>query len=454
MQHDSTGNSCPASGFIMNAVITTTPTQFSSCSQDYYNQFINSYTCLENVPTTKWGKPVCGNGFVEQGEQCDCGPPSTCTDPCCNAKTCMLSAIAQCSASDPCCTGCQIITNTTTQCRPSSGFCDVAEYCDGVHGSCPPDWFVGAGVSCNLTDYNDVGECYLGGCLSYRKQCVDDSSGLTTTALLECSVDQQKAYNDGNFCGSLFCEDTSQGTCVFLTVSGQTDQVDDGIPCDSGSQCLKGTCEASQLLQPQFYWLPSDWSSCDTCETPQTRTVSCFYQDPTINPPPAPRLIDDIYCSVNQPPSTQTCDNVTLGCVDTSFLSSNSINFFGFTVQKYALVLIVLGVFALVLVVLAGCYKAVTYQSGKMANPRVRHIGDRPKANQVQPLSHAPKQHNKKNSKDNSRHAPGQASPQLLNVPISARNTPRSQQHQQHQHQQGQGSWVVDPNGEYEIEYT
>ena len=29
--------------------------------------------CLRDKPKTLEGNPVCGNGFVEDGEQCDCG---------------------------------------------------------------------------------------------------------------------------------------------------------------------------------------------------------------------------------------------------------------------------------------------------------------------------------------------------------------------------------------------
>jgi hypothetical protein len=439
MQHDSQGNTCAQSGFIMNAVITSTPTVFSSCSHDYYQQFINSFSCLENVPTSKWGNPVCGNGFVEDGEQCDCGPIDTCNDRCCNAKTCMYETDAACSPSDPCCdSNCQIITNTSQVCRPASGICDVAETCDGVNSPCPLDWYKGAGTSCALDNYDDVGQCYLGVCKSFRKQCVDDSSGLSPTPLAECSRDEQISFNHGNFCGTLFCNDPNSGSCVFLTVSGQTDHVSDGVPCDTGKQCYKNNCVDSPSMQPQYVWVPTPWGDCDTCETPQTREANCFYQDTTVTPRPPPRQIHSIYCSAVKPALTQLCDNVTLGCVDNSIFSKDSINFFGVELQKYALILAVLGVFALILVGLAGCYYAVTYQSGKIANPRVRQIG-KPHGRQVQQAPHSPKSPKNNN---NNLYPPG--SPQFLGASPKA-----SPQKEVWQHQE----WV-DPNGQYAIEYS
>lgn len=35
------------------------------------------------LPQTESGQPICGNGLVEPGEECDCGYSDQCRDQCC-----------------------------------------------------------------------------------------------------------------------------------------------------------------------------------------------------------------------------------------------------------------------------------------------------------------------------------------------------------------------------------
>ena len=138
MQHDSSGNSCAQSGFIMNAVVnpSAAPTTFSTCSLQYYNTWAQSSgSCLNNVPTTQYGAPICGNGFVEAGEACDCGPypsgqtsntvsPTFCqgtANPCCDASSCQFLEEAECSETDACCQGCKVApASAKLVCRPAT----------------------------------------------------------------------------------------------------------------------------------------------------------------------------------------------------------------------------------------------------------------------------------------------------------------------------------------------
>lgn len=61
------------------------PKKFSRCSQVDLEAFVvKPHTdCLTNFPDVNRfvGGPVCGNKFVERGEQCDCGTPQVCLTP-------------------------------------------------------------------------------------------------------------------------------------------------------------------------------------------------------------------------------------------------------------------------------------------------------------------------------------------------------------------------------------
>ena len=80
MRHDSSGNSCEATGNVMNARLTSNPPNiFSSCSKSYYMTSLSRRACLNDQPKRVWGDPDCGNGFIEGSlelgdlEECDCG---------------------------------------------------------------------------------------------------------------------------------------------------------------------------------------------------------------------------------------------------------------------------------------------------------------------------------------------------------------------------------------------
>ncbi|KFZ63058.1 Disintegrin and metalloproteinase domain-containing protein 8, partial [Antrostomus carolinensis] len=112
-----------------------------------------------------YGGPVCGNQFVERGEQCDCGMPEECSDHCCNATTCQLREGAECARGD-CCQDCKVKA-AGALCRASKNDCDLPEHCTGLSAECPEDVFQENGISCQ----NGNGYCYNGACPSHGEQC-------------------------------------------------------------------------------------------------------------------------------------------------------------------------------------------------------------------------------------------------------------------------------------------
>uniref|UniRef100_A0A452RGT8 ADAM metallopeptidase domain 15 n=1 Tax=Ursus americanus TaxID=9643 RepID=A0A452RGT8_URSAM len=176
LAHDLPGNSCPCPGpapaksCIMEASTDFLPgLNFSNCSQQALEKALleGMGSCLfERLPSLPSLATVCGNMFVEPGEQCDCGFPDDCTDPCCDYFTCQLRPGAQCASDGLCCQNCQL-RPTSWQCRPSRGDCDLPEFCSGDSPQCPPDVSLGDGEPCA----GGQAVCMQGRCASYAQQC-------------------------------------------------------------------------------------------------------------------------------------------------------------------------------------------------------------------------------------------------------------------------------------------
>ncbi|NXT74083.1 ADAM8 protein, partial [Zapornia atra] len=176
MSHDEdvAGCRCPVpkadGGCVMAASVGLVyPKLFSRCSEQDMWQFLGDprTSCLLNVPRADelYGGPVCGNQFVERGEQCDCGTPEECSDRCCNATTCQLREGAECARGD-CCQDCKVKA-AGVLCRASKNDCDLPEHCTGLSAECPEDVFQENGIPCQ----NGNGYCYNGACPSHGEQC-------------------------------------------------------------------------------------------------------------------------------------------------------------------------------------------------------------------------------------------------------------------------------------------
>ncbi|XP_061190594.1 disintegrin and metalloproteinase domain-containing protein 10-like [Saccostrea echinata] len=97
---------------------------FSSCSKKSFtdvitavvNQINGKYNCF-----TQSNMAFCGNGIVEEGEECDCGYDSDCTDKCCNPQ----------QTSGPDSNACTLkinqLSNQKYVCSPTQGACCSSE---------------------------------------------------------------------------------------------------------------------------------------------------------------------------------------------------------------------------------------------------------------------------------------------------------------------------------------
>ncbi|XP_040530708.1 disintegrin and metalloproteinase domain-containing protein 8 isoform X1 [Gallus gallus] len=274
---------CPVSkergGCVMAAKISSAyPRLFSTCSEQDMWQFLEDpkTSCLLNVPGADelYGEPVCGNQFVERGEECDCGRPEECSDRCCNATTCRLREGAECARGD-CCQDCKVKA-AGVLCRASKNDCDLPERCTGLSSECPEDVFQENGIPCQ----GGRGYCYNGACPSHAEQCRLLWGAAAQVAPDECF--KHNSNQDRNFhcmtesgrrpcspkdvkCGTLLCMSDASSPALgsgFLTLSfghykckaaldsnddnemtGSLQLVPTGTKCGEEMVCYAGRCQ-------------------------------------------------------------------------------------------------------------------------------------------------------------------------------------------------------------------
>ncbi|XP_014241701.2 disintegrin and metalloproteinase domain-containing protein 22 isoform X4 [Cimex lectularius] len=262
------------------------PYKFSECSRSDYNSALRTGhgICLLNKPNELEVRRSCGNGLVEEGEDCDCGTIQECQelDPCCDPYTCKLKKDSEC-ATGPCCTDCKLKPMGTV-CRESNNECDLPEHCNGEQGQCPPDVHKKNGNPCAA----ETGYCFNGICPTLDLQCGQIWGSGGRAGDIECfkqfnskgsfsghcGTDSEKQFikcdNENARCGSLQCQSGSSypllagvdqlysRTIISMkgveyeckTTSGPTDQPDipdlglvrDGTPCGENLICINQTC--------------------------------------------------------------------------------------------------------------------------------------------------------------------------------------------------------------------
>lgn len=278
MSHDENipGCYCPipreGGGCIMTESIGSKfPRTFSKCSQADLESFVTKPQtgCLTNVPDVNRfvGDPVCGNLFVEHGEQCDCGTPQDCQNPCCNATTCQLAKGAEC-ASGACCHDCRV-KPAGEVCRPTKDNCDLEEFCDGQKPTCPEDAFQQNGTPC------PGGYCFDGSCPTLAQQCQNLWGPGARAAVDSCFAFSIPRGCNGrlypgrvNRCGVLYCEggqkpperysctfSSNHGICHALHTDSNTQDtyelVLQGTKCEDGKVCMDGSCQDLRVYRSE-----------------------------------------------------------------------------------------------------------------------------------------------------------------------------------------------------------
>uniref|UniRef100_A0A8C3KGX7 ADAM metallopeptidase domain 19 n=1 Tax=Calidris pygmaea TaxID=425635 RepID=A0A8C3KGX7_9CHAR len=297
MNHDSPGCcTTPAEdgGCIMaSATGHPFPKVFNQCNRKELEKYLQSGggMCLSNMPDTKdmYGGKKCGNGYLEEGEECDCGEVEECNNPCCDASTCSLKPGAEC-AHGSCCHQCKLMSPGTL-CRERSGLCDLPEYCTGESPFCPPNSYQIDGASCD----GGRAYCYSGMCLTYKDQCVQ-LWGPGARPAPDACFEKVNAAGDiygncgkdiyGNYrkcemrdakCGKIQCQSSAskplqsnavaidttirtqrtelkcRGTHVYGSDSEENDLLDPGLvltgtKCGSHHVCFEGRCQNTSII--------------------------------------------------------------------------------------------------------------------------------------------------------------------------------------------------------------
>ena len=184
----------------------------------------------------------CGNGIVEQGEDCDCGGVESCgNNTCCDATTCKFMNNAVCDDSnEDCCTNCQLASSSLV-CRPSTGECDPEEKCTGTTSVCPKDQTAPDGQKCGNSTAGL--QCASGQCTSRDLQCKTLMGSITKS-------------NDTYACDSSNCQlscaspEFGPGTCY-----GMQQNFLDGTTCGGGGKCNNGQCQGSSGIKEIGSWI-------------------------------------------------------------------------------------------------------------------------------------------------------------------------------------------------------
>uniref|UniRef100_A0A9J7Z6Z5 Disintegrin and metalloproteinase domain-containing protein 10 n=1 Tax=Cyprinus carpio carpio TaxID=630221 RepID=A0A9J7Z6Z5_CYPCA len=137
--------------------------KFSICSVKNISQVLEkkSGSCF-----VESGQPICGNGLVEPGEECDCGYSDQCKDECCydanqpDNRKCKLKPNKVCSPSQgPCCRAECSYKGRNEKCREESE-CAHQGMCNGASAQCPTSEPKANFTAC----HGDTQVCLNGGC--------------------------------------------------------------------------------------------------------------------------------------------------------------------------------------------------------------------------------------------------------------------------------------------------
>uniref|UniRef100_A0A2C9KQI0 Peptidase M12B domain-containing protein n=1 Tax=Biomphalaria glabrata TaxID=6526 RepID=A0A2C9KQI0_BIOGL len=187
---------------------------FSPCSRELMSRVLklkrDSCFSEKSYDTNQ----VCGNGIIDEGEECDAGLLGRFNlDSCCN-NNCQLIGDATCSpANHECCMNCTKAPSGYMCTQDSDVDCFESAFCNGFDLTCPKPSFKKDNSSCL-----DKGQCRNGKCIPF---CA--ARNLTACACEELSNSCQRC-----------CRKDSSSPCI---------PFDGNSPLPNGRPCIGGYCQ-------------------------------------------------------------------------------------------------------------------------------------------------------------------------------------------------------------------
>ncbi|XP_046696079.1 disintegrin and metalloproteinase domain-containing protein 10 isoform X2 [Silurus meridionalis] len=243
--------------------------KFSICSIRNISQVLEKKRAICFVES---GQPICGNGLVEAGEQCDCGYSDQCKDSCCysanepDGKKCTLRSPAKCSPSQgPCCTAQCEFKGHNEKCRDESD-CALQGMCSGNTAQCPTSTPRENLTLCN----NNLQVCIQGACTG----SICERYGLEL-----CTCESKDGKDETELC-HVCCREKNQPTTCKSTGSEELKKYfnKEVLTLQSGSPCndFKGYCDVfnkcrlvdadgplarlkKAIFNPEFYETIAEW---------------------------------------------------------------------------------------------------------------------------------------------------------------------------------------------------
>ncbi|XP_063369368.1 disintegrin and metalloproteinase domain-containing protein 33-like [Cydia amplana] len=225
MGHDDEkeGCACPDKRCIMSSYTSDSiiPVRWSTCSlRNLSRSFEKGLDyCLRNIPKTLFDSPTCGNGFLEEGEECDCGTPpgaftaqdsdhNACTA-CCKPD-CTLRDNATCGHGQ--CCDIKFLESEECHCGTTPGACSPG---DGDHNACTacckPDCTLRDNATCGHGQCCDIKfleseECHCGTTPGACSPGDGDHNACTACCKPDCTLRDNATCGHGQCCDIKFLE--------------------------------------------------------------------------------------------------------------------------------------------------------------------------------------------------------------------------------------------------------